>query len=157
MGTHTGKDNLSSRLIEHFITPNKDRSIFRKNIGRALLNQQSDAFLEQWEIDLTKKANHVQFASLIDHEKLKAIELEVTKYMAEHFSFVTIPVSSKHERLALEAGLIATVAQCGECAASPGWLGHYSPKLKIRQSSLWQEQHLSGQCLTELPSSITKS
>ena len=39
IGTDTGENNLKKRLIEHFITENKNRSIFRKNIGRALLNK----------------------------------------------------------------------------------------------------------------------
>jgi hypothetical protein len=33
IGTHTGKNQLHSRLKQHFINENKDRSIFRKNIG----------------------------------------------------------------------------------------------------------------------------
>ena len=39
IGSHTGNDNLVKRLEEHFLKENKDRSIFRKNIGRALLNK----------------------------------------------------------------------------------------------------------------------
>jgi len=53
IGTHTGKNQLRSRLDQHFIHENKDRSIFRKNIGRALLNKDLDPFLDQWELDLT--------------------------------------------------------------------------------------------------------
>ena len=47
IGTHNGDGNLPSRLKSHFIKENKDRSIFRKNIGRALLNKSNDPFLEQ--------------------------------------------------------------------------------------------------------------
>ena len=39
IGTHTGQSQLRSRLKQHFMNENKDRSIFRKNIGRALLNK----------------------------------------------------------------------------------------------------------------------
>lgn len=35
VGTHTGKNQLRSRLLQHFIKENKDRSIFRKHISRA--------------------------------------------------------------------------------------------------------------------------
>ncbi len=38
IGSHTGENNFKKRLKEHFETENKDRSIFRKNIGRAYLN-----------------------------------------------------------------------------------------------------------------------
>ena len=37
VGTHTGEGNLSQRLNEHLYTPNKDRSILRKHVGRCLL------------------------------------------------------------------------------------------------------------------------
>ncbi|MBL0721133.1 MAG: hypothetical protein JJV88_00975 [Sulfurovum sp.] len=53
VGTHTGDDNLAKRLKEHFMKENKDRSIFRKNIGRAILSKKDDSFLEQWNWDLT--------------------------------------------------------------------------------------------------------
>jgi hypothetical protein len=33
VGTHTGPGNLPARLAEHFVRENKDRSIFRGNIG----------------------------------------------------------------------------------------------------------------------------
>src|SRR6476646_10177585 len=55
VGTHTGKDQLPSRLKQHFLVENKDRSIFRKNIGRALLNKDNDPFLSDWELDLTAR------------------------------------------------------------------------------------------------------
>src|SRR4051812_33329339 len=43
-GTHTGVGQLLSRLHQHFVVENKDRSIFRKNIGRALLNKTKDPY-----------------------------------------------------------------------------------------------------------------
>ena len=38
VGTHTGNNQLRSRLNQHFLKENKNRSIFRKNIGRCFLN-----------------------------------------------------------------------------------------------------------------------
>ena len=55
VGTHTGDKQLRSRLEQHFIKENKDRSIFRKNIGRAILNRDQDPYLERWELDLTTR------------------------------------------------------------------------------------------------------
>lgn len=52
IGTHNGDGNLSSRLKSHFIIENKDRSIFRKNIGRAILNKAKDSFLEEWGLTI---------------------------------------------------------------------------------------------------------
>ena len=45
IGTDTGENNLKKRLIEHFVTENKNRSIFRKNIGRAMLNKDNNSYL----------------------------------------------------------------------------------------------------------------
>src|SRR4051812_919707 len=53
VGTHTGDNQLRSRLTQHFVKENKNRSIFRKNIGRCILNRSSDQFLAEWEIDRT--------------------------------------------------------------------------------------------------------
>ena len=55
VGAHTGYNQLRSRLREHFIRENKDRSIFRKNIGRALLASLDDPYLETWNLDLTTR------------------------------------------------------------------------------------------------------
>ena len=44
VGTHTGNNQLAPRLKQHFVYANKDRSIFRKNIGRSILNKDNDPF-----------------------------------------------------------------------------------------------------------------
>ena len=49
VGTHTGESQLISRLNQHFVKENKDRSIFRKNIGRSYLKMKNDPYLEKWE------------------------------------------------------------------------------------------------------------
>ena len=79
VGTHTGRGQLRSRLKQHFIKENKDRSIFRKNIGRALLNKRNDAFLKYWELDLTTRKSKTQYALLIDFDYQKQIEKEVSR------------------------------------------------------------------------------
>lgn len=137
IGTHTGNAQLRSRLRQHFVAENKDRSIFRKNIGRALLNKSQDAFLEQWQIDLTTRAAKAEYAYTIDFNKLKNVEREVTTYIQKAFKFVVFQVDEKNKRLELESKLISTVSLCNECSSSDKWLGQGSPVDKIRQSSLW--------------------
>ena len=46
IGTHTRDNKLLSRLKMHFVKENKNKSIFRKNIGRALLNKDNNPFIE---------------------------------------------------------------------------------------------------------------
>ena len=137
IGTHTGNNQLRSRLKQHFLNENKDRSIFRKNIGRALLSQRNDLFLNFWELDLTSKKAKEKYSSSIDFDYQQVIESQVSKYIQDNFSFTVIVVQSKKERLEVESKLIATVSHCKECKPSIGWLGNSSPKNKIVKSGLW--------------------
>ena len=137
VGTHTGKDQLPSRLHQHFVNENKDRSIFRKNIGRALLNKKKDSYLKTWNLDLTTKEAKEKFSKFVDGKKQKEIEKQITKHLQDNFSFTTFQVDDKDERLELESKIISTISLCKECMASTNWLGMQSPKQKIRDSGLW--------------------
>ncbi len=142
IGTHTGDDRLCLRLEEHFLTENKDRSIFRKNIGRAILKKRNDQFLESWNYDLTTRAAKDLYSSNIDFTYQQKIEDEVSEFIKINFSFAAIPVVGKKERLEIESLLISTVSLCKQCGPSGHWLGKYSSKPKIAESGLWQIQKL---------------
>ncbi len=137
IGTHTGEDQLRSRLKQHFLNENKDRSIFRKNIGRSLLKQSSDPFLEFWELDLTTRKAKDKYSHLIDFEYQKSIESRVSQYIQSNFSFCAFEVNDKAKRLEIESKIISTVSCCKECGPSRSWLGCSSPKQKIAGSGLW--------------------
>lgn len=158
IGTHTGEGQLRSRLKQHFVTPNKDRSIFRKNIGRALLNRNHDPFLQQWEFDLTTREAKQELGPLVDKRKQAEIERQASAYIQEQFEFVVFAEPEKAARLTLEAQMISTVSLCSNCGPSPKWLGLASPKEKIRNSGLWQMNELYGDVLTpsNLASLFTK-
>ena len=143
VGTHRGDGNLFSRLREHFLVENKDRSIFWKNIGRALLAKDGDPFLAQWELDLTSHEGKVANIGKVDQLKKDRTEKNVTNCIQERFSFVIIPIGrGKETRHVLEERLISTVSLCEECKVSKNWLGSYSPVEKIRESGLWNVQGL---------------
>lgn len=148
IGTHTGRDQLRARLKQHFIQENKDRSIFRKNIGRAILNRDHDSFLVQWELDLTTHEARQRYKNVIDFTKQKQVEQQVTKYIQDYFRFIVFQVDEKEKRMVLESKLISTVSICNECQPSNRWLGNYSPKEKIRQSGLWNVNELYKETLT---------
>lgn len=145
IGTHTGKNKLPSRLKEHFVNENKDGSIFRKNIGRALLNKDNNPFIEQWnKKNLAKKIkkaldfNSDEFIKQEEIEKrIKEIEKRVTEYIRENISFVTFRIDDEKKRLEFESKIISTVSLCDKCKPSPNWLGLFSPVEKIRRSGLW--------------------
>ena len=142
VGTHTGNNQLPSRLHQHFLNENKDRSIFRKNIGRCLLHGESDPFLEFWEIDLTSRAAREAHRHDVNFELQRKIEKQVTEYIQQHFSFVAFEVSEKEKRLGIESRIISTVSHCDRCRPSEKWLGLHSPKKRIRESGLWQVNEL---------------
>lgn len=154
IGTHTGEAQLPSRLKQHFITPSKDRSIFRKNIGRALLNRDHDPFIREWEFDLTTRRAKDELGPLVDFAKQAEVELRVSAYIQERFEFVVIGGAEKSTRLSLEAKTVSTVSLCNDCGASAGWLGLSSPKDKIRESGLWQVNELYGEGLS--PSDLAR-
>ena len=137
VGTHTGENQLRSRLKEHFRTENKDRSIFRKNIGRAILCRNKDPFLEHWDLDLTTSKAKEKYSSLINFGYQKKIESQVSQYIQANFTFTVFEVNGKEERLDVESKLISTVSLCEECKPSKDWLGNNSPKEKIVKSGLW--------------------
>lgn len=149
VGTHTGKDQLRSRIKQHFIQENKDRSIFRKNIGRALLQKENDSFLSQWELDLTTRAAKEKYQATIDLNYLRNIEKTVSDYMQNNFQFMVFEVLDKDVRLSLESKIISTIAKCNDCKPSPNWLGLHSPKDKIRESGLWLVNELNKQPIME--------
>lgn len=144
VGTHTGDNNLVKRLEEHLVKENKDRSIFRKNIGRALLNKGNDPFLEKWDLDQTTPENRSKVKwTLSDEMKQSDIEFSVSNYMRSNLSFACIPIDSKEERLAYEAYLIKTLSAEPTFKPSENWLGNYSPIDKIKNSGLWLVNELS--------------
>ncbi|AGA67862.1 hypothetical protein Desdi_0314 [Desulfitobacterium dichloroeliminans LMG P-21439] len=57
VGTHTVDGRLKARLVDHFIRKNKDGSIFRKNVGKALLARSDDPYLNIWSLDTSKPDN----------------------------------------------------------------------------------------------------
>lgn len=149
IGTHNGDGRLRNRIVEHFEKENKNRSIFRKNIGRCFLKQDNNPYLDIWNLDTTTKEKKDLFAHIIDREFEKKLEKRISEYIQTNFSFTLFEVPTKEERLYFEARLIGTVSKCEECKPSDKWLGLFSPIDKIRQSGLWQVMELYSNSLTE--------
>jgi len=150
IGTHTGNNKLISRLDEHFLKENKDRSIFRKNIGRAFLNRENNSFLEYWEMDLTSKKARLELENKVDLNLKNKTESKVSNYIQNNFSFATFQINNKNTRLYFEKKLISTISLCSECNPSKEWLGNFSTKEKIRKSGLWQVNELWKTPISEI-------
>ncbi len=164
IGTHRD-GNFRSRIAEHLLlneakmnfdvagSPPHDRSIFRKNIGRAMLNRIQSPYLDVWNIDFTRAETRKEHAHLRDIGEEHRVEAEVTALLRKDFSFRFVVLEGQAERMGpegMEARLIGTVARCGACRPSADWLGQYSPVEKIRQSGLWLVHHLGAESLSAL-------
>lgn len=140
IGSHTGKGNLAARLREH-VRLNKDRSIFRKHIGRALLQQDNDPYLAVWNLDLTTRKARTEQGHRLDKAKQAGIEDAVSAYIHNTFSIVVLPASDSEAACRLEERCIGTVSSCSRCSPSKSWLGKHADS-RIAQSGLWQIMHL---------------
>lgn len=130
-----------------------DRSIFRKNIGRALLNKQGDSdYLWVWEIDYTSHKNRTSCSHLRNVDKEKDLELQITSLLRKTFYFRLISLAGQEKRMGktgMESRLIGTVANCMLCSPSKNWLGKYSPAPEINSRKLWLSQHLNSVGITD--------
>lgn len=149
VGTHTGNNQLRSRLNQHFIRENKNRSIFRKNIGRCFLNKENNPYLNLWELDITSKAEKEKNLKSLDFVFETQIEKRISSYIRTNLSFCVFKVDTKEERLFWESKIVSTLAKSTELKPSANWFGNNSPKEKIRLSGLWQVNELYNESLTE--------
>ncbi len=168
VGTHRD-GNFRTRIAEHYLLNESkmnfdrnhpaphERSIFRKNIGRALLNSRKDPYLHVWEMDFTSRACREKSGHLRDIQTEKRIEAEVTQVVRENFSLRFIEIEDQSQRMGpqgLESRLIGTLAGCGQCRPSGSWLGSYSPRREIEESGLWLVQHLHAPPISEQDSDV---
>ncbi len=148
VGTHTGDKQLRSRLNQHFVKENKNRSIFRKNIGRCLLNKDRSQYLPLWELDITSKAEKEKNLKLLDLDFEKKIEKRISDYIQNNLSFCVFQVDTREQRLFWESKIVSTLAKSNELKPSKNWLGNSSTKDKIKASGLWQVNELYNEALT---------
>lgn len=142
VGTHTSDNRLKKRLKDHFLKENKDGSIFRKNIGKAILNKNRHPYLNVWNLD-TKKAT-----DKYDAEFQHKIEKQISTYLKNNITFTCFRVDTKVDRLRLEEGIIALLNSSSSFVSSENWRGRFSPINDIAKSGLWLREGLNGKPLT---------
>lgn len=152
VGTHTGAGNLRNRLNSHYLVPNRHWSIFRKNIGRAILQKEEDPYLDVWNSDQLDSVN--LHPTNIEHQNIT--ETAVTEYLQQNVTFVCIPETDQTYRLRLEKGIIATLHNSPEFGPGRDWMGNHSPIAAIRESGLWLKQGLHAAPLTREEYEATK-
>lgn len=140
VGTHRENLRFRDRIRQHYgnsrsLGGNKNGSIFRKHLGGALLRRSdtNDPRLREW---LTQNGS-----------SFPEIEELISNTLRDKFSFSCFDVDQMEERLELERGIIALLAQHPLSPPSPDWLGKYAVNEKIRRSGLWNTQHIEAKCL----------
>lgn len=135
VGTHTGDKGLARRLRRH-VSGKRRTSVFRTHLGAALLKRDDpdDARLEPW---INERET-----------RMPDVESSVSEVVQTSFSVACVPVPDQVERLALERGLIALLAASPLAQPSPNWLGFHSYHPTVRQSGLWNTQHVGADPLT---------
>jgi hypothetical protein len=152
VGTDNGQNQLISRLKQHLVKENKDRSVFRKNIGRAILSKTDNPLISYWNIDFTTKKNKELFYNEEKAEECKKIEKQISEFMNEKLSFVVFPIQTKEERLRFEKAIISSLYNCADFTASENWLGNYVPETRgtrVKKARMWLSQGLRAKPLTD--------
>ncbi len=147
VGTHRADNRLKRRLRDHYLVKNKDGSIFRKNIGLAMLNKNQDEFLDVWRLNTSNPEIKKENIDRLNPAYKEEIEERVSDYLKNNTEFVCIEVNSEKERLRIEEGLLTILCGNEKFKASDDWLGNYHPDSEIRESYLWNKQGLNGKPL----------
>ena len=107
VGSHDGNDRLIKRLGNHFNSKIHRTSVFRKHIGRCLLNIENDKYLEHWNRPFKSKIEKEIHGEFVNLEYEKNYEESVTSHINENLSFALIPkIFDKLKRDRIEEGLI---------------------------------------------------
>jgi hypothetical protein len=142
VGTHIKDGNFPGRIRQHYGNygnhmGNKNGSVFRKHVGGAIMRlvNPTDPRLPGWLKQMGPSYQEV--------------EGQVSDVLHEKFTFVCFPVSTKEDRLALESGLIALLAQYPLGKPSDDWLGKHAASPIIRCTGLWNTKETDKQPLTQ--------
>lgn len=125
------ENSLHERLSEYFIKEDKNQSVFRKHVGRAILNKQGKSST-LWKTKGTTDEN---------------VERQVSQYLKDNISFYPIPLSDLTEIKELEKFLIKMLSRHNTLHTyltntpiqSNNWLGNYGTD-KIKKSELWNKE-----------------
>jgi len=140
VGTHRGHNRFRTMICQHYGHAGSRgsdgcASVFRKHVAAAILRRADphERGLGDW---LADGGRHFP--------KLNA---QVGEALCNTFTFTCFRVNETRERLRLESGLIALLAQHPLGGPSRRWLGRHAVTGEIRSSGLWNVQHLDDEPL----------
>jgi len=150
VGTHLKDGNFPGRIRQHYgnkhsLRGNKNGSVFRKHLGGAIIRRENpdDPRLTGWLKQMGPS--------------YEDIEEKVSRTLRNNFTYVCFPVTTKDERLSLEAALISLLAQHPLGKPSPTWLGLWADSPIIRSTGLWNTNETDKIPLNETQLSSIKA
>ena len=134
VGTHREPDRLRKRLTLHY-SADRDRSVFRRHVGAALMNKdrQPESEIQEWY--------KARGSPLFSHQRFQQYEDRVDREI-KRGTYRVLRVDDRAERLELEGKLIALISRCEHCRPSRTWLGNHAYRAQIRKSGLWNVDHV---------------
>jgi hypothetical protein len=134
VGTHKVDGGLKRRFQQHY-RGNNNASTFRRDVGSAMLSRSgvSSDIIAAW-------MGRARFE--------KSVERELSEFMDSQFTFSCIAVDSFEQRMRLEQGLIAFFASLARFPVEDEWLGHWAARSVVRESRLWNIEHVGAEPLT---------
>jgi hypothetical protein len=145
VGNHSrSQGGLVRRLRIHY-SGRKNSSVFRKFLGGALMRCENPKHpclapspgKGHWECQDQK----ICF-------RCKPIEQQVSDLLRSKFRFRCVAIPNRIERNRFEEVLIASLAACTRCLPSPNWMGLKAYSDVVRESGLWNIQHVDGPTMT---------
>ncbi len=150
IGINREQGNFAKRLKDHFEREVQRSSVFRKHLGRCLLNKASDDYLQYWNCDFKSVVDREKYKGKVDLLYESKIEKEISAYIRQNVSFAVIEVNDLAERKKMEDLLIATIASCGKNKPSISWIGLHHPSYPFfAETGLWNVQGLKGSVADE--------
>jgi hypothetical protein len=134
VGTHKVNGGLKRRLRQHY-RGNKNASTFRRDVGSAMLSRSgvSSDIVSAW-------MGRARFE--------RSAEQELSEFMDSQFTFSCIAVDPVEQRMRLEQDLIAFFASHAQVPVEDEWLGRWAARPVIRESRLWNLEHVDAEPLT---------
>ena len=144
VGKNTSR-SLKQRLDQHFGTQ-KNSSVFRKYVGGALIRQR-----DLGSPCLAPGPGKGHWERQDEHKcpMCEPVEGAVSEYLEKYTSFRCVRINESDERSDFERVLIATIAQCPLCVASPTWLGRDAYSKKVQNTGLWNSDHTGSQTISD--------
>jgi hypothetical protein len=115
--------------------------VFRKYLGGALLRRRNRAHPC---LKPSPGKGHWEKQDARPCMTCRPLEARVSRLLRRNFRFRCVALRDSSRRNPLEKKLIGSLSLCPVCGPSMRWLGRYAYSKKVRDSGLWNSNHVGG-------------